>query len=59
MERVYNNITELVGRTPLLRLNKIKKNIDSNFTSMLASMFFFILFNLNKGVLPTSSVILL
>jgi cysteine synthase A len=38
MERVYNNITELVGRTPLLRLNKIKKNIEADILVKLESM---------------------
>ena len=28
---VYNNVLELIGNTPLIRLNKITDNIDGNF----------------------------
>lgn len=28
--RVFNKVTELIGRTPLLRLNKIEKNNNIN-----------------------------
>ena len=28
---VYNNVLELIGNTPLIRLNKVTENIDGNF----------------------------
>lgn len=35
MAKIYNNITELIGNTPLLRLNKIAKDIDAEILAKL------------------------
>ena len=35
MAKIYNNITELIGNTPLLRLNKIAKGIDAEILAQL------------------------
>jgi len=35
MAKIYNNITELIGNTPLLRLNKIAKGIDAEILAKL------------------------
>lgn len=37
MSRIYNNITELVGNTPLVRLNKLARGIDANIIGKLES----------------------
>ena len=37
MAKIYNNITELIGNTPLLRLNKIKKGIETEILVKLES----------------------
>jgi len=31
MGRIYNNIVETVGRTPLVKLNKVTAGVDAQF----------------------------
>jgi cysteine synthase len=35
--RIYNNVLELIGNIPLIRLNKIAKNLDVNLLGKLES----------------------
>ncbi|MCJ7500179.1 cysteine synthase A [bacterium] len=37
MGRIYNDITELVGRTPLIRLNKVTEGVDATVLGKLES----------------------
>jgi len=37
MGRIYNNITELVGKTPLVRLNKVTEGVDATVLGKLES----------------------
>ena len=37
MARIYNSITELIGNTPLLRLNKLKAGIEAEVLVKLES----------------------
>ena len=37
MAKIYGNITELIGNTPLLRLNKISRNIEAEILIKLES----------------------
>ena len=37
MSRIYNNITETVGKTPLVRLNRVTEGIKSEVVAKLES----------------------
>ena len=37
MSRIYNNITETIGNTPLVRLNRIAKDINADILGKLES----------------------
>lgn len=38
MEKIYNSITELIGRTPLLRLNRVAEGVDGRVLVKMESM---------------------
>jgi len=37
MAKIYDDITKTIGRTPLVRINKITKNIDATILAKLES----------------------